>query len=37
MNSLAIRPPPNQRQGRLMLALIVVLLALPFAIGAAPC
>lgn len=34
MNSLAIQPPPNQRQGRLMLALIVVLLALPFAIGA---
>ncbi|KXB31281.1 hypothetical protein AT959_06250 [Dechloromonas denitrificans] len=34
MNSLAIHPLPNQRQGRLMLALIVVLLALPFAIGA---
>lgn len=35
MNSIAITPPPNQRQGRLMLALIVGLLALPFVIGAA--
>jgi hypothetical protein len=35
MSSLAINPPPNQRQGRLMLALIVGLLALPFIIGAA--
>ncbi|MBU1365203.1 MAG: hypothetical protein KKE51_15410 [Gammaproteobacteria bacterium] len=34
MNSIAIRPLPNQRQGRLMLALIVALLALPFIIGA---
>jgi len=34
MSSLAL-PPPSQRQGRLMLALIVGLLALPFVIGAA--
>jgi hypothetical protein len=34
MSSLAINPLPNQRNGRLMLALIVSLLALPFAIGA---
>lgn len=34
MNSIAIHPLPNQRQGRLMLALIVGLLALPFVIGA---
>ena len=34
MNSTVINPLPNQRQGRLMLALIVGLLALPFAIGA---
>jgi len=34
MNSTAINPLPNQRHGRLMLALIVGLLALPFAIGA---
>lgn len=34
MNSFAIQPLPNQRQGRLMLALIASLLALPFAIGA---
>lgn len=34
MNSIAIHPLPNQRQGRLMLALIVGLLALPFIIGA---
>jgi hypothetical protein len=34
MNSVAIHPLPNQRQGRLMLALIVGLLALPFVIGA---
>lgn len=34
MNSTAIKPLPNQRHGRLMLALIVGLLALPFAIGA---
>jgi len=34
MNSIAIQPTPNQRQGRLMLALIVALLALPFVIGA---
>jgi hypothetical protein len=35
MSSLTINPPPNQRQGRLMLALIVGFLALPFVIGAA--
>jgi hypothetical protein len=35
VNAIAINPPPNQRQGRLMLALIVGLLALPFVIGAA--
>ena len=35
MSSIALNPPPNQRQGRLMLALIVGLLALPFIIGAA--
>ncbi len=34
MNNTAISPLPNQRHGRLMLALIVGLLALPFAIGA---
>ena len=34
MNSTVINPLPNQRHGRLMLALIVGLLALPFAIGA---
>jgi hypothetical protein len=34
MNSISIHPPPSQRQGRLMLALIVGLLALPFIIGA---
>jgi len=34
MNDIAIQPLPNQRQGRLMLALIVGLLALPFIIGA---
>lgn len=34
MNSVTIHPLPNQRQGRLMLALIVGLLALPFIIGA---
>ncbi|NTV71937.1 MAG: hypothetical protein HGA71_17540 [Azonexaceae bacterium] len=34
MNSAAIHPHPNQRQGRLMLVLIVCLLALPFVIGA---
>jgi len=34
MSSLAVNPLPDQRQGRLMLALIVGLLALPFAIGA---
>ena len=34
MNSLAVNPLRDQRQGRLMLALIVGLLALPFAIGA---
>jgi hypothetical protein len=34
MSSVAIPLQPNQRQGRLILALIVVLLALPFAIGA---
>ncbi|MBS1139876.1 MAG: putative transrane protein [Proteobacteria bacterium] len=34
MNSVAIHSLPNQRQGRLMLALIVALLALPFVIGA---
>ena len=34
MNNIAIRPLPNQRHGRLMLALIVGLLALPFIIGA---
>jgi len=34
MNGTAIKPLPDQRQGRLMLALIVGLLALPFAIGA---
>ena len=35
MSSVAILPPPTQRRGRLMLALIVSMLALPFAIGAA--
>jgi len=34
MSSVAINPLPDQRHGRLMLALIVGLLALPFAIGA---
>lgn len=34
MNSTAINSLPNQRHGRLMLALIAGLLALPFAIGA---
>ena len=34
MSSLAVNPLRDQRQGRLMLVLIVGLLALPFAIGA---
>jgi hypothetical protein len=34
MSSQTLSPSPNQRQGRLMLALIVGLLALPFVIGA---
>jgi hypothetical protein len=35
MNSVALPTPPDQRQGRLTLALIVGLLALPFVIAAA--
>ncbi len=35
MNSVALPTPPKQRQGRLTLALIVGLLALPFVIAAA--
>jgi hypothetical protein len=34
MNSIAIQPLPNQRQGRRMLALVASLLALPFVIAA---